>query len=561
MIRQVSVASLVLAVFAAFMTPVHAKIIPNGLFKDHSVLQQKAPVPVWGTADPNEPVTVSINVQSASTVADAAGKWMVKLKPLAAGGPYSMTITGAQGDTVAFSDVLVGEVWLCSGQSNMAFVLNRDVNADAAKAGAKDPLLHFAVVAATAATSPQTDVHVAWSQATPDTVGQLSAVSYYFARELRKDLNVPVGVIVSAWGGTVAEAWTDRATLEADPGLKYLADAEPKALTDYAGAIKNYNDRLPDMKAKFDAENELYTADKAKWDIDATAAKAAGATVPPAPKPPVAPMAPQDPATRPNYASHLFNGMINPLVPYAIRGAIWYQGESNATRAAEYANLFPKMISDWRSVWGEGQFPFLFVQLAPFGAITTTPTTANWAELREAQRLTLQKLPNTGMAVGTDVGDAKNIHPTRKEPVGARLALAARAIAYGEKIEDMGPVFAGAKVEGSTMRVTFAHADGLHPSQVNDVKTDGALVASTDKAVQFEVAGADRVYHNADAKIDGASVIVSSPDVPSPVTVRYGWAAYPIANLTNSSGLPASPFTTDTRPWITEPKAMPVSGK
>ncbi|HEY3330375.1 MAG TPA: sialate O-acetylesterase [Capsulimonadaceae bacterium] len=539
------------ALLATLASPASAKITPAPLFTDNAVLQQKLPLPVWGTADPGEPITVAINGQTATTKADDTGNWSVKLKPLTAGGPFTLTITGTPGDTVTLNNVLVGEVWVCSGQSNMQFGVNGDVNSAAAKAAATDPMVHFAMVPLVAAVTPQSTVKTAWAVATPANIGGVPAVGWYFGRDLRKALNVPIGLIATSWGGTPAEAWTSRTALEADLRLKPYADAETRDVQSYPDRLKAYNDKLPEYQQKFEDDKAKYAVDKAKYDTDLAAAKAAGTALPTAPREPRLTPAPNAPEKSP-IATHLFNAMINPLVPYAIKGAIWYQGESNAGRAYDYQVLFPGMISSWRQAWGQGDFPFLFVQLAPFMAMSATPQQASsWAELREAQRLTLTTLKNTGMAVITDAGEQFNIHPIRKEPVGSRLALAARAIAYNEKVEYTGPVLATTKVEGATIRVNFTHADGMHAGTVKEKTDDGPVIATPDKLVGFEIAGADLKYVTADAKIDGSSVIVSSPTVQAPLTVRYGWANYPVANLQNSAGLWASPFKTDTAPWAT----------
>lgn len=536
-----------------------AAIKPASIFTDNAVLQQKQAIPVWGTADPNEPIVVAINGQSANTVADAKGAWSVKLKPVPAGGPYTLTITGTPTDSVTLNNILVGEVWVCGGQSNMEYPLKGWVQPAFTKDAiptAADPMLHFINVRKQIGITPQSSIAGTWLAATPETVPDLTAVGYFFGRDLRKALNVPVGLINDNWGGTPAEAWTSREALQAVPELKGYLDSEAAYQVNYPKMLDDYNAKL-----------EKYNADNAKFKADVDAAKAAGTAVPTN-----APQAPRKPAEYekwPNGATHLYNGMIAPIIPYGIRGAIWYQGESNGASGYLYKTLFPTMISDWRARWGEGDFPFLFVQLAPFMAMRTDPQPPganSWADLREAQRLTLAALKNTGMAVITDTGDVKDVHPRRKEVVGARLALVARAQVYGQNVESAGPTFAGISVEGTKVRVKFTHAAGLKTIEVHDGTDDGPVVATAAKLVGFEVAGSDMVYYAADAAIDGSNVVVSSDKVTAPVAVRYGWANYPIVNLSNAAGLPASPFKSDNWPWASQPKpptppAAPAAAK
>ncbi len=540
------------SVFFLFTACAGAAIKPASLFTDSCVLQQKVPLPVWGIADPGEPITVAIAGQTAITKANSGGAWSVRLKPLTAGGPFTMTVTGAAGDLVTLSDVLVGEVWLCSGQSNMEFPVKYEANAGKEKATATDPMIHFARVQNIGASTPQTMVGCKWQVATPVTIADFSAVAFHFAQALRKDFNVPVGVIGSYWGGTTAEAWSSRDALSESATLRYMVGRERDDVASYPDRVQAFYDSLAVETPKYNAAKAAYDAAKAKWDIDSAVAKASGAPVPLAPKPPAPLKPPVDPETQPD-PMHLYNGMIAPLIPYGIKGAIWYQGESNSERAFEYKELLPAMIFDWRRSWGEGDFPFLIVQLASFRPIATKPTTSTWAELREAQRQTALRSPNVGLTVITDVGDSTYIHPGRKRTVGERLAVAARGVAYGEAVEYTGPVFASTKTEGAAIRVAFTHVDGLKAGTVRDISDTGAVVATPDKLVGFELAGADQVYHFADAKIDGASVVVTCPDVTTPVTVRYGWADYPVANLENSAGLWASPFSTDPGKWLTQP--------
>jgi sialate O-acetylesterase len=502
-----------LAVAAGLLTlhaPAHAAVKPNGLIGDGMVLQQGIKAPIWGTADDGEEITVTIEKQKHTATAKD-GAWRVDLEPLKAGGPYELTIAGKT-NTIRVKNVLVGEVWICSGQSNMEMYLRDTADAQKTIAASANPKIRLFVVPRLGAAVPQADVTGEWKECGPKTVGGFSAVAYYFGRDLNKALDVPVGLIETNWGGTVCEAWTSRPALEAVPELKYLGDRGDKgtkaALDDYLKALDKYREQV--VKAH-DQGKEL-----------------------PAP--------PQLPAvTNPNaFPSSLSNGMIAPLVPYAIKGAIWYQGESNAGRASEYRTLFPTMIKDWRERWQEGDFPFLFVQLAPFAA-NKDPNGVQWAELREAQLLTSQKVPKTAEAVITDVGDEKDIHPKQKEPVGARLALAAEALAYDKKVEYSGPVYEGMKVEGNKAILSFTHVGG-------------GLVAKGGPLQGFTIAGADHKFVKAEAEVRDGTVEVSSKEVDKPEAVRYGWANFPVVNLFNKDGLPATPFRTDDLPLTTAPK-------
>jgi sialate O-acetylesterase len=462
------------------------------------VLQQGAPVRIWGTASPGESVRVQFEGQNVSGNAAEDGKWSVWLRPLVSAGPLEMKI-----NDLTLRDVLVGEVWLASGQSNMEFKLQQAVNHDDEIAKADYPLIHLFQVKHAVKDQPADDVTGSWQVCSPETVKGHSAVEYFFGRHLMQNLHVPVGLIESDWGGTPAQSWTSKEALAADPALKFILDYWDQALAKYPTAKEAYEPRL------------------AAWEKAAAEARAQGNPVPPRPG------APEGPGHQ-NTPAGLWNGMIAPLVPYAIRGVIWYQGEANAgsdIHAYQYRRLFATMIEDWRNRWGEGDFPFLFVQLANF------KTNGRWAVLRESQTEAL-RLANTGMAVAIDIGESGDIHPKNKQDVGLRLALAARAIAYHQTgIEYSGPVFRTAVPENGAMRVYFTHADGM-------TAKDGSLRG-------FEIAGADGKFYAADAKVDGATALVSSPSVTSPVTVRYGWADDPGCNLVNYAGLPAVPFRSE----------------
>jgi sialate O-acetylesterase len=498
---KISPLVIAITLLTALAPALRAEVKLNGLFCDGAVLQQGAKVPVWGTAKDGEKVTVKFQGQTVSTTAKN-GRWEVWLKPLKSGGPYTMEVSGENNLTV--NDVLVGEVWLCSGQSNMAFQLYRANNAADVIPAARDKELRLFTVPRGDSDSPRTDVTGSWNDTTPESVSNFSAVAYFFGRDLRKVLNVPVGLISSSVGGTPAEAWTAHATLEKDPVLKAILDRQ-------ADAVKSYDPAAAAAKHKKDLEKHK----------EALAVAKAGGT--PAPK---APAAPQNPAQSPRRPSCLYNAMIAPLQPYAIAGVIWYQGEGNAGHAEEYKTLFPAMIKNWREVWKQGDFPFLFVQIAPYERMTP--------EIREAQLISAQKVPRTAMVVTTDVGDKKDIHPTRKEPVGDRLALAARAVAYGEKIEYVSPVYDSMKIKGEDVILTFKHVGG-------------GLVARDGDLKGFTMAGTDGLFAPATARIDGNKVIVSSRTVTAPVAVRYGWDNSPDVNLFSKEGLPATPFRTDSK--------------
>lgn len=469
-----------------------AAVQPHGLFTPGAVLQQGMEVPVWGTADEGEKVTVEFQGQQVSTIAKD-GRWMVKLKALKPGGPFVLKI-----NELEIKDVLVGEVWLCSGQSNMEWTLNNVSNSLATIKEANDPLLRVITIRANFQAEPQRDVTAAWKDCNPVHAPAFTAVGYFFGRDLRQALKVPVGLIHSSVGGTPAQAWTSPAALRAG-GFHAFFDAQEKALSNYVAATEKYKATLE------------------QWEADVAQAKAAGVPEPKKPAPPVNPGANRGPGC-------LYNGMIAPLVPYAMRGVIWYQGESNAGNAPLYQKLFPALIKDWRTAWGLGDFPFLFVQIAPYNGIGP--------DIREVQLLVWQRTTNTAMAVITDCGSPTDIHPRHKEPVGQRLALAARAVAYGEKLEYSGPIYESMKVDGDTIVLNFQH-------------TGSGLVAKDGELKGFTIAGNDRRFTNATARIDGRQVIVSSATVTNPVAVRYGWANTPDVNLYNQEGLPASPFRTD----------------
>jgi sialate O-acetylesterase len=482
---------------ASLAAILQANVKLPSLISNHMVLQQAAPIRIWGQADPGENVRVEFQGQRLSATADPAGKWELFLKPLQKSGPAEMTVTGQ--NSIVIRDVLVGEVWVGSGQSNMAMTVARSNNAAEEIAKADYPLIRFFEVKRTVAEAPATDVEGSWQLCGPETVRNASAVGYFFSRHLHQKLGVPIGFIHSSWGGTPAQAWTSKPALESEPALRFISEEWEKALANYPAAREKFEMQMAEWKK----------------------ARAEGKT------PPRQPVAPRGPG-HPHSPSGLYNGMIAPLTPYAIRGVIWYQGESNAspTHAHPYRRLFHLMIEDWRHAWGEGSFPFLFVQLANFRS------NGSWPVLRESQTEALE-LRNTGMAVITDIGESNDIHPKNKQDVGMRLALAARAQVYGEKIVYSGPMFRQATLEGNQLRVWFEHTGS------------GLVARGGSKLTGFTIAGKDGKFVPAEARIDGGTVLVSSAEVQNPSAVRYAWEDDPAANLFNQEGLPCSPFRSD----------------
>ena len=500
----------------------HADVAVPGLFSDHAVLQQGVPVPVWGTAEPEEQVTVTIGEQKISATADKKGHWQVKIAPLPAGGPHEMTITGR--NTLKINDIMIGEVWVCSGQSNMAFTVQRANNGEQEAAAANKADIRLLVVPRTMAKDPQTTVNTSWKVCSPESVKSFSAVGYFFGRELHKCLNVPVGLIDTSWGGTPAEAWTSQAALDANPEFKPIFNRWEQAYENHKRAQGKESTNNTNAKPRKQGGRGNPAGKQGK-------ANKGGATQS-ASRPAI------DPNNSPQRPTVLYNAMIHPLIPYAIKGAIWYQGEANAKRACQYRKLLPTMIRNWREDWGQGDFPFLIVQLANYQAGQTEPYKSAWAELREAQTMTLAE-PKTGMAVTIDIGEPKDIHPRNKQEVGRRLSLAARVIAYGEKIPYSGPMYQSKSINGRQIQLHFSN-------------TDGGLVARDGGPLKgFAIAGEDRQFIEATAMIENGTIVVSSDKISEPLAVRYGWADNPECNLVNGAGLPAIPFRTDDWPGVT----------
>ena len=647
-----------------------AEVRVPSLIGDNMVLQQGQKIRIWGTAGAGERITVKLAGETAQATADGRGRWQAFLGPLKAGGPHVLTIEG--GNTLTIRNVLVGEVWVCSGQSNMEWPLAQATGGQEAAAQAAHPEMRLFTVEKKTSAEPLEDVRGRWVVAAPQEVLRFSAVAFYFGRELLQRLKIPVGLIHSSWGGTPAEAWTSRAALASRPEFRPIMERYEKELQDLPQLRREHARKLADWERQYvtqDAGNKgegLGFADPARdaagwkkmrlpqqWEaaglnldgviwfrreievpaawagrdltlslgpiddfdttyLNGTRVGATGNETPNAYSTPrrytisgslvrpgknviavrvydrmggggfggggtagamsLAPAgAPEGSAValegewdykpeavaeqkRLSYAGYpgptpgpenqnnpsvLYNAMLAPLTPYALRGAIWYQGESNAGRAFQYRTLFPLMIRDWRAAWGLGDFPFYFVQLANYMARKTEPAESEWAELREAQSLTMRSVPQTGMAVTIDIGVAEDVHPRNKRDVGLRLARWALADTYQQKnVVPSGPLYESHAIEGDKIRVRFKHAGGLKTS-------DGRA------PVSFAVAGEDHKFFRAEARVEGDAVVVWSKDVPRPVAVRYGWADNPEVNLSTADMLPASPFRTDEWPGMT----------
>lgn len=459
------------------------------LFGNGMVLQRYRPITIWGWADPGEAVSITLNKQTKSTTADNNGKWTLSLKAEKAGGPYELHIKG--NNAITLSDVLLGDVWLCSGQSNMVFTVRRADNAAQEIARANFPQIRHITIPRNVAGVPQDDINgdPDWKVTNPANVGDFTAVGYFFGRNLHKELGVPIGLINSSWGGSMVETWISKEAFE---------------------QTSEFQEPITAFKTV-----PLDTLNNAQ---------------------------PND------YPTLLFNAMINPLIPFTLRGVIWYQGETNNRRGYQYRQSFPLMINDWRKRWDQGDFPFYFVQLASYkGFGGTVETGSSWAELRESQTMTLS-LPHTGMAVTTDIGVTNDIHPTNKQDVGRRLAAVALRESYGREVVYSGPVYRRMKVRGSTVTLSFTQVNG------GLVSKDGS-----NQVVGFAIAGNDQQFKPAIATIAGDKIIVSSDAVTKPVAVRYGWMDDAgTSNLYNKEGFPAGPFRTDNWPAFTKDQKFTI---
>jgi len=493
------------------------KFSVNPLFTSEMVLQREMRVPVWGKGVPGEVIAVQIDNKKYTATVGKYGKWMLKTRELTVGGPYMMRISGAE-KIITLKNILSGDVWICSGQSNMSFRVMSCKDAKKEIAAANYPNIRLFSVKRAVSAKPLDTVKGKWAKCSPATVKYFSAVGYFFGRDLYKSLKtVPIGLIHTSWGGTPAEAWTRHDYLDAEPMLKEIfirhekrLDAFPKNLEKYKKEIAAYKKKIAELrKSKTKAQKRLRR-----------------------------PHYPYH-AKHPHRPSGLYNAMINPLLPYGIKGAIWYQGESNAGRAFQYRTLLPAMINSWREAWDQGDFPFLIVELANYTPAKDHPVNSSWAELREAQNMTAAQLSACGVASAIDIGEARDIHPKNKQDVGKRLQLAALKIAYGKDIVFSGPTYKSSKIEGNKIILTFDNVGG-------------GLRAHNGNLQRFAIAGKDKKFIWARAVIKGSTVIVSNSRVKNPVAVRYAWSNNPEGcNLYNKEELPAIPFRTDTWKGVT----------
>lgn len=493
------------------------------IISDHMVLQQKQSDPVWGWDTPGTKVVVTFAGQDYSTTAGSDGRWTVNLAPLPANStPQTLSISGSSKREI--QDVLIGEVWMCSGQSNMEFVLADDWNGNLEAAASDLPGMRLLKAPHTGTQEPQSDfaaeAKVQWRLVSPATVPHFSAVGFLFGRYLHEILHVPVGLIDNSWGGSSAEAWVRRSSLEQDPRFKILIESNVKLENNFQSE-----------KGKADFERAM-----AEW--KAAFEKAQAAKTEP-------PRKPEDWLAGRARAGNIFAGVVHPTLGYGIKGVVWYQGETNAGRAYEYKSLFPFLIEQWRKEQGQGNFPFYWVQLTAFNPEKPNPGDSTWAELREAQTQTM-KLPNTGQAVIIDLGEGDNIHPRNKHDVAARLVRWALDKDYGMKMPYRSPEYKSMSIAGNKATITFdTFGSRLRPFNVTEAKG-------------FAMCGEDKVWHWAKGKITGKDTVeVWSDEVAAPVAVRYGWADNPVLNLFSNDGLPVTPFRTDDFKMITEPKPKP----
>jgi len=484
------------------------------IFGSHMVLQRDQKDRVWGWADPGEEVTLKLAGQEKTAKAGLDGSWQVMLDPIEAGGPHTLTIQGK--NTIRLDDVLVGEVWICSGQSNMQMPIAASKDADLEITTARYPRIRLISVPQVGTQEPQKDFKGRWQPCRPDTAAGFSAVGYLFGRRLHQTLDVPVGLINDAWGGSACEAWIRRDLLAADEK--------------YAPMLK----RWEQIEKDFPRAKAEYEAKRVAGQAAADKAKAEGK------QPPRPPSNPEDLMRGNSRPANIYNGVLKPTIGYGIRGVIWYQGESNAKRAYQYRDLFPLMIKSWRDEWGQGDFPFYWVQLADYLPETSEPKESAWAELREAQTMTLSRLPKTGEAVIIDIGDGQDIHPKNKQDVANRLARWALSRDYGVPVAYQSPTYKAMEKHGKKVVLTFDHVGGeLKPFDVAEPHG-------------FAIAGGDHKFVWAKARIVGpATIEVWSDQVADPVAVRYAWADNPVCNLYSAEGLPVTPFRTDDWPGVT----------
>ncbi|HEY1794016.1 MAG TPA: sialate O-acetylesterase [Opitutaceae bacterium] len=479
----------------------------DGVFRDHAVLQRDEPVRIWGSANPGEVLTIRFHNQVVGAVANKRGRWRAVLAPMAASSDSEDLLVSGH-EVLAIHDVVIGDVWFCSGQSNMEFTVDEGMNAEREIAAARFPLIRQVVVGHAVSGAPSVSVATeGWHPASPAFAGKFTAVGYYFARDVFRAVHVPIGIVRCAWGGTPIEAWMSRKARAATP---YSADIDGR----WAAAEGEWT------PARF----TKYYADLKLWeDADANSSETHTRSAVPWPHPPATDTSPERPG-------NLYNGMVAPLRGLSIAGFVWYQGESNVDHPEEYAGLFKEMIRSWRAEWGMGNIPFYFVQLANFGDVGERRD-RGWARLREAQEKALG-LPATGMALAVDIGEADNVHPKNKQELGRRLALVAKAKYYRLSEKCDGPRFFAAAREGRGLRVSFSGVESELGSR------DGPVAS-------LEVAGPDHVFHAAEGVIDVDTLVVSSADVADPVAVRYAWTNAPVANLYDGDGLPMAPFRSD----------------
>ena len=513
--KKIACTILILLIFVSIAYNQQSDIRLPKIFSDHMVLQRGTNIPVWGWADPGEHIIAKLGNHSAEAVTSTDGIWKLFMGPLEAGGPFELIISGK--NIITIKNVLIGEVWVCSGQSNMEMPVGNVatwysgvLNYNDEIAAANYPEIRLFKEGRIVSDKPQDDCEGRWSQCGPESVTDFSAVAYFFGRKLHKELGVPIGIIDASNGGTNIDAWMSKAVLESDPDFKPVLDDFRQQMDDYPKLLKVYEQRMAQHKKEVEE------------------AKAAGKTVPWR-----EPMPPAGPGDR-NTPSGLYNGMISPLMHMRIAGVIWYQGENNTGDPHLYEKLFPSLIKNWRQNWGQGGFPFYYVQLAGFNTNQTWwgGGGKNWVLLREAQLKTLS-VPNTGMAVASDIGDANDTHMKNKQEIGRRLALWALAKTYNYNISCSGPSYKSMEIKGSRIILHFDY-------------TDSGLAARDSSMLRgFTISGADKNYHDAVAVIRGDIIEVSSGEVTKPIAVRYSWKDYSDSNLCNKEGLPASQFRTD----------------
>lgn len=510
-------ALLIAVMFAVSMAQAELRL--PALFTDGMVLQREMETPVWGWAAPGAQVTVELAEDIRETRADDTGRWRVQLPARPASSVAQSIRIRSVGVELMIHDVLVGEVWVCSGQSNMAWPISRSLDPDLESIVANFPHIRYLRVPPLGTQALQWDFDGQWEVASPATVPSFPAVGFLFARWIHEALDVPVGLIHNAWGGSAAESWIRRDVLEAD------------------GRFEDYLDSWRETEATYDHDQALrdWQEEHAQWRATADLLRAQDKRVPPAPR------QPRDPMTGQQRPGNCFAGVLNPVIGYGIRGVIWYQGEANSGRAWHYLDLFPLLIRHWRQEWGQGDFPFYWVQLTGFRARVEEPGESTWAELREAQTMTLS-LPNTGQAITYDLGEARDIHPRDKQNVARRLARIALARDYGFDIPYRSPTFISMRTNNSTIEVDFTDAgDQLYSFDVENPRG-------------FAIAGADRRWQWAYAVITGPhTVVLNHPEIPHPVAVRYAWSDNPDATLRSAEQLPVTPFRTDDWPLLTQP--------